>query len=212
MLALLSATLICALQGGVALGASPAADDDAADRAWDARVAGTAGLGLPVLPAPGSSHAAQATAADGARVRVVDGPRLDREGRGWYLITGFGPPGAVGWGAGEFLVRVEPMRAEPAARTAAATLITGRSFEARVTAYSHGTTTRSGTPVRWGVVAVDPRFVPLGSRLMIEGFDTLFVAEDTGGAVLGDHVDIYFPDTGTAFQFGVQRRRITVVD
>lgn len=88
----------------------------------------------------------------------------------------------------------------------------GRSFTARLTAYAHGSRTASGTPVRWGVVAVDPRVVPLGSRIRIEGFDNVFIAEDTGGGVQGNHVDIYFPDVNSAIRFGVQYRTVTVLN
>jgi 3D (Asp-Asp-Asp) domain-containing protein len=87
----------------------------------------------------------------------------------------------------------------------------GRSFVARLSAYAHGTRTASGTPVRWGVVSVDPRVIPLGSKLMIDGFDTVFVAEDTGGAVRGNHIDIYFPDRAEALRFGVQHRTVTIL-
>jgi 3D (Asp-Asp-Asp) domain-containing protein len=87
----------------------------------------------------------------------------------------------------------------------------GRSFTARLTAYAHGSRTASGTPVRWGVVAVDPRVVPLGSRIRIDGFDNVFIAEDTGGGVRGNHVDIYFPDVSSAIRFGVQYRTVTVL-
>jgi len=65
--------------------------------------------------------------------------------------------------------------------------------------------------VRWGVVAVDPRVIPLGSRIMIEGFDNVFTAEDTGGAVRGNHVDIYFPDRAEAIRFGIQHRTVTIL-
>jgi 3D (Asp-Asp-Asp) domain-containing protein len=77
---------------------------------------------------------------------------------------------------------------------------------------AHGYLTRSGTHVRWGVVAVDPQLIPLGTRIMIEGFDEIFIAEDTGGAVRGSHVDIYFPDYYSAVQFGVQYRTIAILD
>jgi hypothetical protein len=44
-------------------------------------------------------------------------------------------------------------------------------------------------------VAVDPSVIPLGSRLRIEGYpDMTFIAEDTGGGVRGNHVDIFFED------------------
>lgn len=181
------------------------------DEGWDATIMGTGGRGLAVLPGPGTAVAVQATLADGTRVRVIGGPNLDREGRIWYLITGYGAPGAVGWSVGEFLARGEAEHVS-ATRSAPGTLApAGRSFQAVLTAYAHGTTTRSGTRVRWGVVAVDPDVIPLGSKLMIEGYDMVFVAEDTGGGVRGNHVDVYFPDLGSAVRFGVQHRTVTVL-
>jgi 3D (Asp-Asp-Asp) domain-containing protein len=72
--------------------------------------------------------------------------------------------------------------------------------------------TRSGTVVRWGTAAVDPQVIPLGSRLQIEGFDTIFVAEDTGGAVYGNRIEVFFPDEAAAFQFGVRYLQVTVIE
>jgi 3D (Asp-Asp-Asp) domain-containing protein len=91
---------------------------------------------------------------------------------------------------------------------------------ARLTAYSyqtpeggaHGTITRTGTQVRWGTVAVDPSVIPLGSRMLIDGYDTVFIAEDTGGGVRGAHVDIFFPDLASAVRFGVQYRTVTILN
>jgi 3D (Asp-Asp-Asp) domain-containing protein len=55
--------------------------------------------------------------------------------------------------------------------------------------------TATGTRPRWGTVAVDPSYIPLGSRLLIDGFDdTVFTAEDTGGAVKGWVVDVWVGD------------------
>ncbi|MPZ13565.1 MAG: hypothetical protein GEU73_03940 [Chloroflexi bacterium] len=95
----------------------------------------------------------------------------------------------------------------------------GRSFTAKLTAYSyqlpiggaHGSITKSGIPVRWGIVAIDPAVIPLGSRLRIAGFDTVFLAADTGGGVRGYHVDIFFDSHAAAIQFGVQYRSVTVL-
>jgi 3D (Asp-Asp-Asp) domain-containing protein len=87
---------------------------------------------------------------------------------------------------------------------------------ARVTAYATGdpgvgTITATGTTVRWGVVAVDPGHIPLGSALEIEGLGGRFVAEDTGGAVRGAHVDVFLPDPAAFPGFSTQYRRVTVV-
>lgn len=181
-----------------------------------ARVLGTGGDGLHVRQGPGLSYPVAWTLAEGARVRVTDGPAQDGQGNRWYRITGYDPAGGSGWSAAEFLVQIDGPEPDllPAGRVSAASApsSSARSFSARLTAYAHGSRTATGTPVRWGVVAVDPRVIPLGSHLRIEGFPDVFVAEDTGGGIVGNHVDIYFPDVGSAIQFGVQQRTVTLLD
>jgi 3D (Asp-Asp-Asp) domain-containing protein len=90
----------------------------------------------------------------------------------------------------------------------------------RVTAYSdsplNGTDgrgiTRSGLRTRWGAVAVDPRVIPLHSRLMIEGMgDMVFDALDTGGGIKGNWVDIWFRTDHEAILYGVQYRSVFLV-
>ena len=55
-------------------------------------------------------------------------------------------------------------------------------------------TTATGTTVRKGTVAVDPRIIPLGTRMYIPGYG-YGVAEDTGGAIIGNIIDLgYGPD------------------
>ena len=53
--------------------------------------------------------------------------------------------------------------------------------------------TRSGAPLTKGIVAVDPNVIPLGTRLYIPGYG-FAVAGDTGGGIIGDMVDLGYPD------------------
>lgn len=80
------------------------------------------------------------------------------------------------------------------------------------TAYdpSVGDTTRMGTPARIGVVAVDPSVIPLGSTVVIEGYGT-FSAEDTGGAIVGNKIDIFVGSYSEAMDFGVRTVRVKVI-
>jgi 3D (Asp-Asp-Asp) domain-containing protein len=65
--------------------------------------------------------------------------------------------------------------------------------------------TKSGTKAKEGrTVAVDPSVIPLGSVLWIEGLG-LRVAEDTGSAVRGAHIDVYMEDVQEARKFGVKK-------
>lgn len=55
----------------------------------------------------------------------------------------------------------------------------------------YGTRTATGTRAVAGrTVAVDPRVIPYGTHLMINGHE--YVAEDRGGAVRGNHIDVYY--------------------
>ena len=53
--------------------------------------------------------------------------------------------------------------------------------------------TRSGMPLTKGIVAVDPNVIPLGTRLYIPGYG-FAVAADTGGGIIGDRIDLGYPD------------------
>lgn len=88
----------------------------------------------------------------------------------------------------------------------------------RATAYTHtdpGCTmiTYTGTTVHVGTVAVDPRFIPYGTRMFIIAEDGSYVygvaeAEDCGGDIKGDRVDLYLPTYDACIAFG--RRTCTV--
>ncbi len=66
--------------------------------------------------------------------------------------------------------------------------------------------TASGRKAGWGTVAVDRRFIGLGTRLRIEGFpNTIFRADDVGGAIKGKHIDLWFPSHRKALEFGRQK-------
>ena len=73
--------------------------------------------------------------------------------------------------------------------------------------------TSTGTTVRYGTVAVDPRFIPYGTRMLIVSHDGeryygIATAEDCGGAIKRDRMDLYFPTYRECIEFG--RRRCTI--
>ena len=84
----------------------------------------------------------------------------------------------------------------------------------KASAYTHmdegcDMTTATGTTVHWGTVAVDPTVIPYGTRMFIMNQDGSFVygistAEDCGGAIKGDRVDLYMPTLSQAFDYGRQ--------
>lgn len=58
-------------------------------------------------------------------------------------------------------------------------------------------------------VAVDPRVIPIGSRLMINGVE--YVAEDIGGAVKGNHIDVYYNTHAETLQHGTTTAEVYLI-
>ncbi|MCY0886009.1 MAG: G5 domain-containing protein [Firmicutes bacterium] len=69
-------------------------------------------------------------------------------------------------------------------------------------AWSDGITA-TGIPAHYGVAAVDPSVIPLGTRLYIPGYG-FAVAADTGSAIVGDRIDLCYNTAWQAQDFGVQ--------
>ncbi|MBP2649440.1 MAG: hypothetical protein H6Q74_265 [Firmicutes bacterium] len=77
-----------------------------------------------------------------------------------------------------------------------------------------GNKTHLGTQVRPGIIAVDPKVIPLGSKVYIEypdGKGVYAVAEDTGGAIKGHRIDVAKWTVKEAEKFGIQNVKVYVV-
>jgi 3D (Asp-Asp-Asp) domain-containing protein len=100
---------------------------------------------------------------------------------------------------------VEPDSFEDENETAASKAM---SFSA--TCYCLKGKTASGAMVRRGIVAADPRVLPLGTRISVSGssHSGTYLVADTGGVIKGRIIDIWVPSCGEAVAFG--RRKVTV--
>ena len=93
-----------------------------------------------------------------------------------------------------------------------------RKDTVRATAYTHTDAgcdmiTSTGSTVHWGTVAVDPRYIPYGTKMFIMASDGSYIygvatAEDCGGDIKGDRMDLYMPTYQQCIEFG--RRRCTL--
>ena len=89
----------------------------------------------------------------------------------------------------------------------------------QATAYdpTAGSKTAMGTRARVGAVAVDPKVIPLGSKLYIESMDGFAsygyaTAEDTGGAIKGNRIDLFYNSNAEANRFGRRNVKVYVLD
>lgn len=70
--------------------------------------------------------------------------------------------------------------------------------------------TATGTTAKAGrTIAVDPSVIPYGSEVIINGHT--YVAEDCGGAIKGNRIDIYFDSHSEALEFGIQYADVYIV-
>ena len=70
--------------------------------------------------------------------------------------------------------------------------------------------TATGTePMEGRTIAVDPNVIPYGSHVVIEGMGT-YIAEDCGGGIKGNHIDVYFESHEDAIKFGRRQLYVTI--
>ncbi|MCQ4935643.1 MULTISPECIES: G5 and 3D domain-containing protein [Anaerotignum] len=127
---------------------------------------------------------------------------------------------------GDKLVSTEPVETKvitnavnKVIEVGASNVINGMTYQkaisAKVTAYTPfdagcNGITATGTTATKGVVAVDPRVIPLGSKVYVPGYGVA-TAEDTGGAIKGNRIDVCYETKNEAFSWGVQNVTVYVL-
>src|SRR5690606_41433234 len=96
----------------------------------------------------------------------------------------------------------------------------GDEFIVTATAYTAYCTGCSGTTA-YGidlrsnpdqkVIAVDPKLIPLGTKVWVEGYGEA-IAGDTGGAIKGHRIDVFIPSYDSAMEWGVKKVKIKVLN
>ncbi len=84
----------------------------------------------------------------------------------------------------------------------------GRLLTVSATGYAIHGRTATGLSTGWGVAAVDPSVIPLGTHMTVPGYGDA-VAADVGGSIVGATIDLWFPTVAQADAWG--RRTVTIV-
>ena len=103
-----------------------------------------------------------------------------------------------------------PPRRPPPPETPAPDASGGQQITVSATAYAIHGTTASGLPTAYGVCATDPGVIPMGTRFSVPGYGTC-VAGDTGSAIIGNTIDVWFPELSQAQAWGRQTVTITIL-
>ncbi|MGO4371689.1 3D domain-containing protein, partial [Paenibacillus sp. MCAF20] len=78
-----------------------------------------------------------------------------------------------------------------------------------------------GNSLKVGTIAVDPKMIPLGTKLYVTGYDynglpqggMIATATDIGGSIKGNRIDIFVPDSQSkAMKFGIQQVKIYILE
>ncbi|MGM0831084.1 MAG: ubiquitin-like domain-containing protein [Bacillota bacterium] len=104
--------------------------------------------------------------------------------------------------------------------TASAAPSGGREFYVSSTAYTAscngcsgytatGINLKSNPNVK--VIAVDPSVIPLGTKVYVEGYGYA-VAADTGGAIKGNKIDVFFPSKSDAYRWGRKTIKVKILN
>ncbi|MET3656783.1 3D (Asp-Asp-Asp) domain-containing protein [Sporosarcina psychrophila] len=92
-------------------------------------------------------------------------------------------------------------------------LVTATAYTAYCTGCSG--TTAYGIDLRSNpnqkVIAVDPKLIPLGTKVWVEGYGEA-IAGDTGGAIKGNKIDVFIPSYNNAMEWGVKKVKLKVLN
>ncbi|TGE34059.1 3D domain-containing protein [Desulfosporosinus sp. Sb-LF] len=125
------------------------------------------------------------------RLTLEDGKEVDREILGQRVVT---TP----------INQVTSRGAQTSVSRGGETIRFKQAYVMTATAYCiPGGTTRTGAPVRWGIIAVDPRVISLGENVYVDGYGRA-QALDTGGAIIGNRIDLYMNSQEAAASWGVR--------
>ena len=83
-----------------------------------------------------------------------------------------------------------------------------KTLNVKAYAYTGDGITATGTVPKYGTIAVDPSVIPYGTKVYIKELDKVFTAEDTGGAIKGNTIDIFMPTEKNCNDWGI--RNITI--
>lgn len=88
----------------------------------------------------------------------------------------------------------------------------GKKMVVSATAYSGDGITSTGTVPKWGTIAVDPSIIPYGTKVYIPQFGKYFIAEDCGGGIKGNKIDIFMNSESQCDNWGKRSIDIYIVE
>ena len=149
---------------------------------------------LRVRSGASTKYRVKGTLSKGKKVRVVSSKS------GWYKVK-YGS--SYGW--------IKKSYTKKSSSSSKSYSSSGRKITVRAYAYTGGGRTATGTKARYGVIAVDPRVIPYGTKVYIKELGGTFRAEDCGGGIKGNKIDIYMNSSAACNRWGVRKITLQIV-
>ena len=104
---------------------------------------------------------------------------------GWYQVQ---QNNKKGWASSKYIKKVN---SSTSVSTTTKSSGVKKTLTVKAYAYTGGGYTATGTKAKYGTLAVDPKVIPYGTKVYIKELDKVFTAEDCGGGIKGNKIDIY---------------------
>ncbi|HBI93636.1 MAG TPA: hypothetical protein DDY58_15140, partial [Terrisporobacter glycolicus] len=106
----------------------------------------------------------------------------------------------VGWSHEDYINKTS----SSSSSNSGSSMNVARKLTVKAYAYTGGGYTATGTKAKYGTLAVDPKVIPYGTKVYIKELDKVFTAEDCGGGIKGNKVDIYMNSQSACRNWGVK--------
>ncbi len=126
------------------------------------------------------------------------------ESNGWYKVN---LNGKEGWASKKY-IKVNGNSSSSNTSQSNSNNQVVRAMNVVATAYTGYSTTSTGQKPVWGTIAVDPKVIPYGTKVYIPQFGRTFIANNTGGAIKGNKIDIFMNTKKECYNWG--RRTIEI--
>ena len=129
----------------------------------------------------------------GAKIKV-----LSSSGK-WYKIQFNGDK--TGWSHKDYINKTGSSQSSTSSKSSMKVV---KKLKVKAYAYTGGGYTATGTKAKYGTLAVDPKVIPYGTKVYIKELDKVFTAEDCGGGIKGNKIDIYMTSQAACRNWGVR--------
>lgn len=127
------------------------------------------------------------------------------ESNGWYKVN---LNGKEGWSSKKYIKVSGNSSSSNTSQNNSNNNQVVRKMNVVATAYTGYSTTSTGQKPVWGTIAVDPKVIPYGTKVYIPKFGRTFIANNTGGAIKGNKIDIFMNTKSECYNWG--RRTIEI--